>query len=160
MGLIRKTMSISTLGIVDFRSKKELLRRAEKAQREARAQLAGEQAARATADRRIVAAEKRARQAELLAAQQAKKAEAAKAKRRRHRRRNRVLDVRDSATGPLEERARDLGRRGRKAAAKASKRAEAAAGEARKRARKQAKRGKQKLDDVSDAAGDFVRDHR
>ena len=41
MGLIRKTLSISTLGIVDFRSKKEQIRRAEKAQRKAEKQLAG-----------------------------------------------------------------------------------------------------------------------
>ena len=47
MGLIRKTVSIGTLGIVPFRSKKEQLRRAEKAYREAEAELAGEQAARA-----------------------------------------------------------------------------------------------------------------
>lgn len=162
MGMIRKTFSIATLGIVDFRSKKELLRRAEKAKRDARAELAGEQAARAVADKRIVAAEKRARQAELLALQQAKRAEAAKAKRKQRRKGTaaQVIDTIESAAGPLEERARDLGRRGRKAAAKAAKQAEAAAHEARKQARKQAKRTKQTLDGLGDAASDFVKEHR
>ena len=57
-----------------FRSKKEQLRRAEKAYRSAQVELAGEQAARAASDQRVAAAEKRARQAELQALQQAKKA--------------------------------------------------------------------------------------
>jgi len=165
VGVIRKTLSISTLGIVDFRSKKELLRRAEKAQRAAQAELIGEQAARAAADKRITAAEKRARQAEQLAVQQARKAGAAKAKRRGRRKgaAEQVFDALEgarNAAGPLEDRVKDLGRRGRKAAAKAAKQAEAAADDARKRARKQARRTKQRLDEVSGAATDFVKDHR
>jgi hypothetical protein len=168
VGVIRKTLSISTLGIVDFRSKKELLRRAEKARREAQAELIGEQAARTAADRRIAAAEKRARQAELTALQQAKRAETAKAKGRRGRKRRQgpashvleALEGARSAAAPIEERAKDLGRRGRKAALKAAKQAEAAAEDARKRARKQAKRTKEKLDEVGGAASDFVKDHR
>ncbi len=166
MGVIRKTLSISTLGIVDFRSKKEQLRRAEKAHREARAELAGEQAARSAADQRIAAAEKRARQAELLALQQSKKADVAKGK-RRDRRRAATSQAIDAIEGfvttnapVVEERAKDLGRRGRKAAAKAAKRAEAAAERARKEARKQGKKAKQKLDEVSDAAGELVKEHR
>ena len=43
MGIIRKTASISTLGIVSFRSKKELLRRAEKDRLAAEAALSREQ---------------------------------------------------------------------------------------------------------------------
>lgn len=166
MGVIRKTLSISTLGIVDFRSKKELLRRAEKAHRAARAELAGEQAARTAADKRIAAAEKRTRQAELFALQQAKKADAAKGKRRARRKAAagqafEAIEGFVSATTPVvEERAKELGRRGRKAAAKAAKQAEAAAAKARKGARKQGKRAKQKLDEVSDAASDFVKEHR
>jgi hypothetical protein len=157
VGVIRKTLSISTLGIVDFRSKKELLRRAEKAQAAARAELIGEQAARAAADERVAAAERRARQAEALARQQVKKTEATK---RRGRRKASVLETLESAASPLEARAKDLGRRGRKAAEKAAKHAEAAAEKARKQARKQAKRTKQKLDEVTDAATDFVKDRR
>lgn len=166
MGVIRKTLSISTLGIIDFRSKKEQLRRAEKAQRSARAELAGEQAARAAADRRIAAAERRARQAELVALQQAKKAEVASGKRRDRRRAkaNQAIDAIEefvTSNAPvLEEHAKDLGRRGRKAAAKAAKQAEAAAEKASKQARKHGKRAKQKLDDVADDVNDFVKDRR
>jgi hypothetical protein len=166
MGVIRKTLSVSTLGIVDFRSKKEQLRRAEKAHREARAELAGEQAARSAADQRIAAAEKRARQAELLALQQSKKADVAKGKRRDRRRAaaSQAIDAIEgfvSTNAPVvEERAKDLGRRGRKAAAKAAKRAEAAAARARKEARKQGKKAKQKIDDVSEAAGELIKEHR
>lgn len=166
MGVIRKTLSISTLGIVDFRSKKEQLRRAEKAHRAARAELAAEQAARTAADKRITAAEKRTRQAELLALQQAKKAEVAKGKRRARRKAatNQAFEAIEgfvTATTPVvEERAKELGRRGRKAAAKAAKQAEAAAAKARKEARKQGRRAKHKLDEVSDAATEFVKEHR
>ena len=166
MGVIRKTLSISTLGIIDFRSKKEQLRRAEKAHRVARAELVGEQAARSAADKRIGAAEKRAHQAELLALQQAKKADVARGK-RRDRRRAAGSQAMDAIEGlvtanlpGVEERAKDLGRRGRKAAAKATKRAEAAAAEARKRARKQGKRAKHKLDELGDDVTGFVNDHR
>jgi hypothetical protein len=82
VGLIRKTVSISTLGIVPFRSKKERLRRAEKARDAATEELAAVQAARAAADVRVSAAEKRANQAELLALHEAKAAN--RRRRRRH----------------------------------------------------------------------------
>jgi colicin import membrane protein len=74
VGVIRKTMSVTTLGIIPYRSKKERLRRAEKAQVEAAA-------ARDEADARLAVAERRARAAELLALQEAKRA--AKGKRSR-----------------------------------------------------------------------------
>ena len=61
MGPIRKTMSVTTFGIVPFRSKKEKLRKAERARDEAERELAREQAARSTAESRIAAAEKRVR---------------------------------------------------------------------------------------------------
>lgn len=86
MGLIRKTLSIATLGIVDFRSQKELIRRAEKAQRTAQADLADVEAARIATDKRLAAAEKRARDAEALALQQAELAKQGKTKRRDRRR--------------------------------------------------------------------------
>jgi hypothetical protein len=87
MGLIRKTVSISTLGLVPFRSKRERLRRAEAAQQEASSELAAEQAARAAADERVAAAEKRAEQAELLALHEAKAAQRRRGRHglRRHR---------------------------------------------------------------------------
>jgi len=157
--VIRKTLSISTLGIVDFRSKKELLRRAEKARRSAQAQLAGVEAARVVTDQRLAAAEKRARQAELLALQQAKKAQAAKGKRRQRRKaaashaRGTIEGLVSAATPAVEERAKDLSRRGRKTAAKARKQVEAAAEEAHKRASKQGRRARKRLERAAAAAG-------
>src|SRR3546814_18316046 len=65
-------LSISTLGIVPFRSKKELLHRAEQGQQSAQEELAVVQAARAAADRRVADAERRAKQAELVALHEAK----------------------------------------------------------------------------------------
>jgi hypothetical protein len=86
MGLIRKTASISTLGLVKFRSKKERLRRAESAQQAAELDLAAEQAARTAADKRVSDAERRAKQAELAALHEAKLAQ----RRRRHRHEDRA----------------------------------------------------------------------
>src|SRR4051812_2876336 len=93
MGLIRKTVSISTFGVVPFRSRKELLRRAEGAQSAAAAELERERSQRDAADRRVSAAEKRAVEAELQALQVArrlakakKSAEGSRRKRRRARR--------------------------------------------------------------------------
>jgi hypothetical protein len=80
MGIIRKTASIGTLGIVSFRSKKELLRRAEKGKRAAEAELEREQAARSEADKRVSAAEKRVQKAELAALHEAQAAAKAKSK--------------------------------------------------------------------------------
>jgi hypothetical protein len=85
MGLIRKTISISTLGIVPFRSKKERLRRAERACSDANRELAAEQAAREAVEGRVSAAEKRAKLAELLALHEAKAANGRRHKRRRAR---------------------------------------------------------------------------
>jgi hypothetical protein len=50
MGMVRKTVSIGTLGLVSFRSKKEKLRRAERSQRDAEARLESEHAARVDAE--------------------------------------------------------------------------------------------------------------
>src|SRR6476660_3502317 len=50
MGVMRKTLSVGTLGVVSFRSKKERLRRAERSQRDAEAFLEAEHAARVAAE--------------------------------------------------------------------------------------------------------------
>ena len=55
MGLIRKTMSVGTLGIVSFRSKKERLQRAERSQQGAEEALEREHAARLSAEVRTIA---------------------------------------------------------------------------------------------------------
>lgn len=156
MGLIRKTLSITTLGVVPFRSKKEKLRRAEAGRRSAEAELAREHVARADADERIKAAEKRVRAAELTSLHEAKRA--AKAKGRRKKRTvkearsvlDRLGDLVEGVQPVVEEQAREAGRRGRAAAKQAGKASRKAAERAQKeavvaadRARKEAERGRQ-----------------
>ena len=63
MGLVRKTLSVGTLGLVSFRSKKEKLRRADRARFEAEEALERETSARESAEIRIAAAEKRVKEA-------------------------------------------------------------------------------------------------
>lgn len=164
MGIIRKTVSISTLGIVPFRSKKELLRRAEKDRHAAEAELSREHAARAEADRRVVAAEKRVQKAELTAQHEANaKAKArtkAKAKRkdgpgkRRGRRQGpdrgaiEVLgDLIAAAQPVVEDQAKAAGRRARKAA-KASRHA---AERAQREATRSGRRARARLREVEHA---------
>jgi hypothetical protein len=73
MGMIRKTMSIGTLGLVSFRSKKELLERSEWSRLEAEAKLNQEQAARLIAEARVEVAEKQAERATRRARRVARK---------------------------------------------------------------------------------------
>jgi hypothetical protein len=166
MGLIRKTLSISTLGIVDFRSKKELICRAEKAQAAAQAELLRVEADRRAADERLAGAEKRAKKAELLALQQAKRAHEGKASRRERRAAHttQALDAIEgllaSAAPAVEEQAKQLSRRGRKAAKAARKQAEGAAETARRRARTQRRRAKAKVDEVAASASELIDQHR
>ena len=72
MGAIRKTMSVATIGLVPFRSKKEKLQRAEKASELAELELRKEQEARAEADRRVALADERVRAAESVLVREAK----------------------------------------------------------------------------------------
>lgn len=145
MGIIRKTLSISTLGVVPFRSKRELLRRAENARRAAASQLEREHAARAEADRRVAAAEKRMRGAELTALHEAKVAAKAKAKRRRRGRRTaleRFGDLVEGAQPVVEEQAKAVTRRARRAAKTsrhAAERAQRKAHRSRRHARRKMK---------------------
>lgn len=152
MGIIRKTLSISTLGVVSFRSKRELLRRAEKNRRAAESELDREQVARAEADRRVAAAEKRVQQAELTALREAKVAAKAKAKtktpsrrgRRRARRggdqlsgaRDLLGDLVAAAQPVVQDQAKAAGRGARKAAKAARQTAETAQREASHRGRR------------------------
>ena len=84
MGLVRKTMSVGTLGLVSFRSKKEKLRRAEFSQHDAEAALEREHEARLTAEVRSIAAEKRVQKAKAEAARANRKADK-RGGRRRHK---------------------------------------------------------------------------
>jgi hypothetical protein len=144
MGIIRKTLSVGTLGIVPFRSKKELLRRAEKDRRAAEAALTKMEAARAEVDRRLAEAQKRVKQAELTALHEAKVAAKAKEKGRRGRRgrrraeraRTAIGDIVGAAQPIVEEQAKAAGRRARKAAKVSQKAAERAQHEARRGGRR------------------------
>jgi len=155
MGLIRKTVSVGTLGLVSFRSKKEKLRRAEFSQHDAEAALEREHEARLEAEVRSIAAEKREKHA---------MADAARAKRKSDKRRGRRRHKSDRLAGLVAgaepivrsgmesavhaghdaaERGRKVGRRARKAAKRSAIDAKKAAERGRKvgrRARKAAKR--------------------
>jgi hypothetical protein len=85
MGLVRKTFSVGTLGLVSFRSKKEKLRRAEGARNDAELALEEEHHAREHAEVRVAAAEKRVKHATAEAARTAHKLEKEKTKRRKRR---------------------------------------------------------------------------
>jgi hypothetical protein len=129
MGLVRKTASIATLGLVSFRSKKEQLRRAQAAHRDAAAALDRERRARSEADDRVVVAEKRAVDAELQALQAAKRLTRAKGEAKLSRRERR----RARAATAVEVAGRQS-RRARKRAAKAAAEAKVRGRRARKRA--------------------------
>ncbi len=93
MGLIRKTLSVGTLGVVSFRGKKEKLRRAERSQRDAEVALDQERSARANAEDRIAQAETRVKKADDDAAHAAKQLEKTKRRDRRARKATTVSDV-------------------------------------------------------------------
>ncbi|MEJ7764296.1 MAG: hypothetical protein WKF86_02260 [Acidimicrobiales bacterium] len=132
MGLVRKTLSISTVGLVSFRSKKEKLRRAEAEREVATAELLREQKARELAEHRVVTAEKKAHVAELLALKAA--GDARKASRKERSRKEK------EPKGRLEDAMANASRRAKKARA----RAEAKAKEARARAEKEATRARRR----------------
>lgn len=147
MGIIRKTLSISTLGIVSFRSNKELLRRAEKARRQAEAELDREQTARSEADRRVADAERRVRLADLAALREAKSAAKGSGARRSRRKSSQLaaakgmLDELVTAAQPVVADTADAaGRRARKAGKAARKAAAQAQNEAGRRGRRARKR--------------------
>ena len=103
MGLVRKTFSVATLGVVSFRSKKEKLRRAERSRRDAEIDLQRERSARESAERRIAAAEERVKHATGEASQAARRLEKVKRKQKaeRGRRRERALGGVLAAAEPL-----------------------------------------------------------
>lgn len=117
MGLVRKTFSISTLGLVNFRSKKELLRRAEADLGAASSDLEREHHAREAAEARIAAAEERAKAAELQTLKAAKGAARLRGKRGRKARSilDRLGDAVEATEPTLRSGVEEAGRRSRKA---------------------------------------------
>jgi Tfp pilus assembly protein PilX len=126
--MVRKTLSVGTLGVVSFRSKKEKLRRAER-------ELDKETRQREAAETRFSAAEKRLKHA----MSQAEKSEEklAKAKRRKRKDRAARLSQLVSTAEPIVHHTADAVRG---ASVEGAKRGRKAAREASREARKHAKR--------------------
>ncbi len=155
MGMIRKTLSVGTLGLVSFRSKKEKLRRAERSRRQAETALESEHAARVHAESRIEAAEKRVKHARMAAAAAAAQLARTKGKTKKKRRRDRKSDtsavfeelranVEPVVRGGVESARRagaDASKRGRKAGKRARKAAEKSLGSATAAAARRQGRG-------------------
>lgn len=130
MGLIRKTLSVGTLGRVAFHSKNERLRRAERSQSRAEAELGAEHTARKGAEARITAAEQRLKHASAKAETAARRLEESKRRNRRHAKGETMGDV-FAGLEPLVrsgvEGGQKVGRRARKAARRSLQRAKDAA---------------------------------
>jgi len=93
MGLIRKTLSVGTLGMVAFRSKTERLERADLARRRAQDALERADAARDDAVRRVATAEERAEHADAVAAKATRRLKRASKRGRRARNADRLARV-------------------------------------------------------------------
>jgi chromosome segregation ATPase len=135
MGIIRKTLSVTTLGVVGWKSKKELLAETESDLAAARADLAETSAVRAALQERLESVEHKLKGSELHALHDAKSA------RRDERRRMRkgqaeakAAKARKQAEARAEEaraRLQKTSKSARKAAERARSRAEHLAGDAR-----------------------------
>lgn len=141
MGLIRKTLSVGTFGVVSFRSKKERLRRAERSQRDAEVSLDEEHAARLAAEGRVSGSGKREKRATAQAAHAGRRYERSNRRSRRRRKsettgnvlaalepvvHSGIDNVRGASTHAA-ERSRRAGRRARKAATRSMRRAKESA---------------------------------
>ena len=134
MGVIRKTVSIGTLGIVNFRSKKEKLRRAEKAMGEAMKARDAEHLARSVAESgfsKVEAELRRLTDAEMKASKQLARL---RKRSRRVRKAERLSGLLSSATPTMQDRVgsakstmQDVAKQSRKHGRKARKAASAAA---------------------------------
>lgn len=126
MGVIRKTMSIGTLGIINFRSKKEKLERAEKAMADVMKERDAEHLARSVAESgfsKVEAELRRLSSAEMKASKQLARL---RKRSRRVRKAERLNGILAGATPMVQDRmatARKQGRKARKAARTAAKRA-------------------------------------
>ncbi len=142
MGLIRKTFSVATLGVVSFRSKKEELRRAERARRCAEKALERERSARESAQRRIATAEDRLKHATGEATRAARRLEKIDKKNRPERGR-RTAGAIESIVGAAEPLVHSGAHAAHDAGARVG-RARKAAGRSARKATKQTKRSLRK----------------
>ena len=124
MGLVRKTMSVATLGFVSFRSKKEKLLRANASRHRSEVALEEEHGARLAAEMRVAEAEKQMNDAH----SDAKRARRQLKKRKRRAGRSARISQMIAETEPVVRSGteRAIGR-GRKAGRKAGRRARKAA---------------------------------
>ena len=116
MGVIRKTTSIGTLGMVNFRSKKEKLRRAERA-------LDSEHAAREAAESNVSRAESELRRMSDAESKAARQLARLRKRSRKVRKADRLTAMLNTATPAVKDgmkAARKHGRRARRAAQRAS----------------------------------------
>jgi len=141
MGIIRKTASVGTLGIISFRSKKEKLRRADKARVEAETALETEHLARVAAESLGKVADRKVKRASAAAEKAERKLDKARQKSGRSRRAKKLAALMANAEPLLRtslESARsvssDAADRGRKRGRKARKTAKRARREAAKSA--------------------------
>lgn len=113
MGLIRKTLSISTLGLVSWRSKKELLAEAEAELAQTRADLERTSTVERLLREKLDDAEHRATAAELTALRDARRARrrGARTERAKFPRRKRLTAAAGSAIKPMVGLARDTAER-------------------------------------------------
>ncbi len=180
MGMIRKTLSVGTLGTVSFRSKKEKLRRAERSRHQAEELLQSEHDARKNAEHRIAAAERRVKAASAAAAVAGWQLDRSKKKRRAKRAKRDKLasetigELRsgveplvrsgvESARSGVESARRasaDVTTRGRKAGRKARKQAKKSLGRARATATASASAAKEAALDAARevASGRLIQD--
>ena len=151
MGIIRKTLSITTLGLVGWKSNKELLAEAEAELATTRADLEQTSAVRSSLQERLADVEKRLTGTELLALKEAKAAR--KAERRRHR-----ADVLSSAGKEAEARAAKARKEAEARAEEARAKLHHASKSARRSARKAAKRARKRAEHLADDARHQVDD--
>lgn len=126
MGVIRKTMSVGTLGIVNFRSKKERLERAEAAMSDAMSARDAERLAREVAESSFHKVESELRRLSSAEEKAAKQLARLRKRSRRVRKAESLSSVLSGATPMMKdgmESARTRGRKARKAARGAAKRA-------------------------------------
>lgn len=137
MGIIRKTASVGTLGIISFRSKKERLRKAEKARIEAEEALETEHRARLAAEAQGSVADKKVKRAMRAADKAANKLDKARQKSGRSRRAKKLaalmanaeplvrsgIESARSATSDAVDQGRKRGRKARKNAKRMRKEA-------------------------------------
>ena len=149
MGLIRKTLSVTTLGLVGWKSKKELLRETEADLAATRAELEETSALRAALEDRLGTTERKLSAAEVEAVGAAKKARRAE---RRRQQRERLEAKLGSVTHEAEARAEKARKQAEARAHETRAKLEKTTRKARKQAEKTAKEARKRAEHLADEA--------